>query len=54
MHSTILLQQLEAAKKQGLHIKAASEMEYYAFRETYAEARRKNYHVWIYGCACGH
>lgn len=33
------------AKKKGFIIKAATELEYYSYRNSYADAKLKNYHV---------
>ncbi len=40
----ILRRQIERARKQGLLVKTASELELYLFRESFDEARAKRYH----------
>jgi glutamine synthetase len=40
---TILRRQLERAKQDGLEVKAASELEYYLFRDSFRDASRKGY-----------
>ncbi len=40
----ILRRQIERARKQGLVVKTASELELYLFRESFDEARAKRYH----------
>jgi glutamine synthetase len=40
----VLRRQIERAKKQGLVVKTASELELYLFRESFDEARAKRYH----------
>src|SRR5262245_15808927 len=40
----VLRRQIERARKQGLSVQTASELELYLFRESFDEARAKRYH----------